>query len=248
MEMINPTILLALSLCVFCVALLYSSVGHGGASGYIAVMALFSVAPAHLKPIALTLNILVAAIATSSFARAGHFTWRLFWPFAITSIPASFIGGYLNVPPQLYRPLVGIVLLFAAYHLFRRKEHDTIDIRPPHRPVALLTGCLLGLLSGLTGVGGGIFLSPLLLSLRWGHVREVAAVSALFILVNSVAGLAGHVSSLQGIPIMVPFIAGSAILGGTIGSVLGSRHLSTIVVVRTLSVVLTIAGIKLIFI
>ena len=233
---------------VLVVAVLYSSVGHGGASGYIAAMALFSVAPAAFKPTALALNIVVAAIATYSFARAGHFSWRLFWPFAATSIPCSFIGGYLSLPPHVYRPLVGVVLLASACRLIYHREHDALVVRHPSTPVALVIGAGLGLLSGLTGVGGGIFLSPLLLLFKWGHAREVSAVAALFILANSSAGLLGHLSSLQAIPHFAPLLAVAALCGGVIGSFLGSRHLPVGGVIKTLSVVLIIAGLKLLIV
>jgi len=250
MDVIYPTTFFVLAACIFSVALLYSSVGHGGASGYIAVMALFSVAPVILKPTALILNIIVSAVATICFARSGHFTWRLFWPFALTSVPASFFGGCINLPPYFYRPLVGIILLLSAYYLFFRKQQHQSDIamRQPELVMALFIGCFLGFLSGLTGVGGGIFLSPLLLMMNWGKAREVAAVSALFIMVNSAAGLAGHISSIQSLPPFVPYLAMAAVLGGVAGSLLGSRHLPTTIIVKALSAVLTIAGLKLILI
>ena len=237
-----------LLICILAVAMLYSSVGHGGASGYIATLALFSVAPAAFKPTALILNILVVAVATYSFARAGHFSWRLFWPFAATSIPCSFIGGYLNLPPHIYKPLVGIILLASACRLFFHSEDNCSAVRYPSMPVALVVGAVLGLLSGLTGVGGGIFLSPLFILLKWGKAREASAIAALFILVNSMAGLLGHISSLQVIPGFVPLLAVTALAGGVIGSFFGSRRLPVAGVIRALSVVLTISGFKLLFI
>jgi len=245
---VSASVLILLLLCILVVAILYSSVGHGGGSGYIAALALFSVAPAAFKPTALVLNILVSAVATFSFARAGHFSWRLFWPFAAASIPCSFIGGYINLPPHLYKPLVGIILLASACRLFYHTEHVATEIRQPSAPAALIFGALLGLLSGLTGVGGGIFLSPLLLLLKWGRVREVSAVAALFVLVNSIAGLLGHLSSLQAIPHFAPLLAVAALIGGSIGAFFGSRRLPTATVIKSLAVVLTIAGVKLLFI
>jgi uncharacterized protein len=236
-----------LLICVTVVAILYSCVGHGGASGYISALALFSVAPAAFKPTALLLNILVAGIGTYSFARAGHFSWRLFWPFALTSIPCSFLGGYLTLPPHVYKPLVGIVLVASACRIVFYKEHEARTVMAPPTLPALLIGAALGLLSGLTGVGGGIFLSPLLLLLKWGKVREVSAVAALFILVNSIAGLAGHLSSVQQIPPFAPLLAVAALIGGTIGSCVGSSYLPVASVVKTLSVVLFMAGVKLLF-
>lgn len=238
-------LLMPLVACILVVAILYSSVGHGGGSGYLAALALFSVAPEAFKPTALVLNILVAAVATYAFARAGHFSWRLFWPFAATSIPCSFIGGYLSLPPHLYKPLVGIVLLASAARLLFYRGVDVAAVRSPATPLALLVGAGLGLLSGLTGVGGGIFLSPLCLLLKWGEVREVSAVAALFILVNSLAGLLGHISSVQAIPQYAPLLAAAALTGGVVGSFIGSCRLPVAGIVRTLSVVLTIAGLKL---
>ena len=241
-------VLLLLLVCILFVAILYSSVGHGGASGYIAALALFSVTPAAFKPTALVLNILVSTVATLSFARAGYFSWRLFWPFAAASIPCSFIGGYLSLPLHLYQPLVGIILLFSACRLIYHTEHIDTEIRQPPMLVALCCGALLGLLSGLTGVGGGIFLSPLLLLLKWGRAREVSAVAALFILVNSIAGLLGHLSSLQVIPSFAPLLAVTALIGGSIGAFFGSRRFPTTIVIKSLAVVLVIAGFKLLFI
>jgi hypothetical protein len=242
------SVLILLLICILIVAILYSSVGHGGASGYIAVLALFGVIPASFKPTALVLNILVSSIATFSFARAGHFSWRLFWPFAAASIPCSFIGGYLALPLHLYKPLVGVILLFSAGRLLFHTEHADKETRQPPAPVALCCGALLGLLSGLTGVGGGIFLSPLLLLMKWGRAREVSAVAALFILVNSIAGLLGHLSSLQAIPHFAPLLALAALIGGSIGAFFGSRRLPVAAVVRSLALVLSIAGFKLLFV
>lgn len=164
----------------------------------------------------------------------------------MTSVPASLLGGYLSLPPHLYRPLVGIILLFSAYRLFFRPGSGDDNVSAPSLPGALAIGAVLGFVSGLTGVGGGIFLSPLLMLLGWGRTREVAGVSALFILVNSIAGLMGHLSSLQAIPPTIPLMATAAFAGGTIGSLAGSRHLPLVAIARTLSVVLVIAGVKLI--
>lgn len=241
-------LLLVLSACILAMAALYSSVGHGGASGYIAILALFSLAPDAFKPTALVLNILVSAIATLSFSRAGHFSWHLFWPFAATSIPFSFLGGCLRLPTQVYQPLVGVVLLASAYRLFPRKDGEASEVLRPSIAVALVAGAALGFLSGLTGVGGGIFLSPLLLLLGWARVKEVSAVAALFILVNSIAGLLGHVGSLQTVPRYVPILAAAAMTGGITGSFFGSRRLPASGIVRALSVVLIIAGFKLLFV
>jgi hypothetical protein len=245
---VSVSLLLVLSACILAMAILYSSVGHGGASGYIAILALFSLAPAAFKPTALVLNILVSAIATIYFSRAGHFSWHLFWPFAATSIPFSFLGGYLRLPTHVYQPLVGIVLLASAYRLFLRKDLEATEELRPSIAAALVVGAVLGFLSGLTGVGGGIFLSPLLLLLGWARVKEVSAVAALFILVNSIAGLLGHIGSLQAMPFYVPILAVAALAGGITGSFFGSSRIPASGIVRAMSVVLIIAGFKLLFV
>ncbi|MCM2263945.1 MAG: sulfite exporter TauE/SafE family protein [Desulfuromonadales bacterium] len=237
-----------LAVCIFVVAMLYASVGHGGASGYLATMALFSLHPAALKPTALVLNIVVAGVGTWLYCTAKQFSWRLFWPFAITSIPASFLGGCFNLPPHLYRPFLGVVLLFAAWRLFVRTERREGEICPPRLPVAMAVGAVLGFASGLIGVGGGIFLSPLMVLLGWARVREVSGIAALFILVNSAAGLLGHVSSLQQIPGYAPLLAVMALAGGTLGALGGSRHLPVPVILKAMAMVLVIAGGKMILV
>lgn len=241
-----PDLLIPLTLSIFVVAILYGSVGHGGASGYIALMALFGLAPALLKPTALTLNIVVSAIVAWSFIRSGHFAWRLFWPFALTSIPASFIGGYLTLPPAIYRPLLGLALLFAALRLVLKVRDDERPLTALPLMPALLIGACFGLLSGLTGIGGGIFLSPLLLLGGWGKAREVSGVAALFILVNSCAGLLGHSSLLAQIPSFTPLLAAAAFSGGLLGATLGCRLLPTRALIQALSLVLVLAATKLI--
>ncbi len=241
----TPELLAALTASVFVVAVLYSSVGHAGASGYIAVMTLFSLAPAEIKPIALALNILVASIGTWQFWRAGHFSWPLFWPFALLSAPMAFLGGYLNLPSHVFKVIVGIVLLFSAFQFFIRPPEERAPSLPA-KPVALGVGAGLGLLSGLTGTGGGIFLTPLLLFMHWARTRSAAAVSALIILLNSVSGLAGNIAATRSFPAFALALAAAAVTGGTIGSYLGSRRLAPVAIKRLLAVVLTIAGFKLI--
>jgi uncharacterized membrane protein YfcA len=227
------------------VAFLYSSVGHAGASGYIAVMTLFHLAPAEIKPTALVLNILVASIGTWHFWRAGHFSWSLFWPFAVLAIPMAFVGGYLNLPTQVFKIVIGVVLLFSAARFFWSPADDSVT-RKPSRPLAVSLGAGLGLLSGLTGTGGGIFLTPLLLFMRWAKTKNAAAVSALFILVNSTSGLLGNLSSTKRFPVFAIALAVAAIVGGTAGSYYGSRRFDHTVIKRLLAVVLLIAGVKLI--
>lgn len=237
-----------LAVCIFVVAMLYASVGHGGASGYLAVMALFSLHPAALKPTALVLNIVVAGVGTWLYVTARQFSWRVFWPFAVTSIPASYLGGSFNLPPHLYRPILGVVLIFAAWRLFVRTERTAGEIKPPAWPVAMAVGAVLGFFSGLIGVGGGIFLSPLMVLLGWARVREVSGIAALFILVNSAAGLLGHVSSLQQVPDYAPLLAVMALAGGTLGALGGSRHLPVQAILKAMAMVLVIAGGKMLLV
>jgi uncharacterized membrane protein YfcA len=241
---VTPDLLAALTLGVFLVALLYASVGHAGASGYIAVMALFGVAPEVIKPTALMLNILVASIASYQFWRAGHFSWALFWPFALLALPLAFAGGWLDLPAPGLKLALGMVLLFSAANFLLRPAGD-LATRPPSRPVALGTGGALGFLAGVTGTGGGIFLTPLLLHLRWSPTKSAAAVSALFILGNSAAGLAGNISAAQSVPLLALPLAVAVIAGGALGAYYGSRRFPHETVRRCLAAVLTIAGGKL---
>lgn len=237
---------LLLTAGVLVVAFLYSSVGHAGASGYIAVMSLFSLAPGVIRPTALVLNILVACIGTWQFWRAGHFSWRLFWPFAVLSIPFAFVGGYINLPTHAFKMLVGIVLLFSALRFLFRPAADEL-VGEPSRPAAVLIGAGLGLLSGLTGTGGGIFLTPLLLFMRWARAKPASAISALFILVNSVSGLLGNFTGTRELPTLAIPLAAAAIIGGATGSYLGSQRFPHTTIKRLLAAVLLIAGTKLIF-
>lgn len=234
-----------LALAIGVVALVYASVGHGGASGYLAVMALFGLAPEALKPTALVLNIVVAGIGTCLYCSAGQFSWRVFWPFVITSMPLSFLGGTFHLPPELYRPVLGLVLFYAAWRLFVRRRHEEYAARAPSLPVAMVIGGVLGFVSGLIGVGGGIFLSPLMILLHWAKVREVSGIAALFILVNSGAGLLGHVSNLNQVPEFAPLLAVMALCGGTLGALGGSRYLPTRAILHAMSVMMVLAGGKM---
>jgi uncharacterized protein len=240
------THLVLLFIAVGLIAFLYSSVGHAGASGYIAVMTLWGLAPTVIRPTALVLNILVAAIGAFQFWRAGHFVWKLFWPFALLSIPAAYFGGYLQPSASVLRILIGLVLLFSAVRLIFHRN-DPPNVLTPSQPTAISVGAGLGFLSGLTGTGGGIFLTPLLLFCRWAHIRQAAAVSALFILVNSIAGLVGYFTKVRSIPSLGFILATAAIIGGTVGSHLGSRRFAVRVISLFLASVLFIAGTKLIF-
>lgn len=240
------TTLLILAAAILLMAALYSSVGHAGASGYLAVMALAGLTPAVMKPTALTLNILVASVATVRFYRAGYFSWRVLLPFALSSIPFAFLGGAFTLPGSIYQKVVGLALLFAAYRLWRHAvAQANAEERPVPLPAALALGAGIGLLSGMTGVGGGIFLSPVLLLAGWVETRQASGVAAAFILVNSVAGLAGHIVSVQNVPDSIYLWGVAAVAGGLIGTELGRRRLATVTLRRVLSAVLVIAGLKM---
>ena len=241
----TPELIPSLAVCIFIVALIYASVGHGGASGYLAVMALFSLHPEALKPTALMLNIVVAGIGTYLYCSAGQFSWRIFWPFVITSVPMSFLGGTFSLPPEYYRPILGLVLFYAAWRLFVRRKDEDYEAKAPVLPVAMVVGGVLGFASGVIGVGGGIFLSPLMILLRWAKVREVSGVAALFILVNSISGLFGHLNSLQHVPEYAPVLAGMALVGGTVGALCGSRHLPVSAILKAMSLMMVLAGGKM---
>jgi uncharacterized membrane protein YfcA len=232
-------------------AFLYASVGHGGASAYIAAMALAGIAPAEMRPIVLQLNVLVSAIATVKFYRAGHFRWRLFWPFAVTSIPAAYLGGAITLPGTAYKLLVGLVLLYAAWQLWWSARAGE-EIRPPRDiPIALAMaiGAVLGVLSGLTGVGGGIFLSPLLILLGWAGTKQTSAVAAPFILVNSLAALAAGFAKHPAMPPDYAWLLMAAVLaGGWVGAEYGSRRFSNPVIRRALALVLAVAGGKMVLV
>lgn len=235
-----------LAVLIFAAALLYSTVGHGGASGYIAAMALLGVAPAAMRPTALTLNLAVALIGAIKFARAGWFSWPLFWPFALTSIPAAYLGGRITLPSPVYKVVVGVVLLYAAVRLFLTAGRTAPAAGRPPLWAALLVGAVIGLLSGLTGVGGGIFLSPVLLIMGWAETRTASGVSALFILVNSAAGLAGNPASLAHVSSALAILMPAAVIGGWLGAEYGSRRLAPPVLRKWLAAVLVVAGAKLI--
>lgn len=242
------------------VAVLYSAVGHAGASGYLAVMSLMSATPGVMKPTALVLNLLVATIGTARFAAAHAVPWRLLLPFVAASAPLAFVGGGIELPDPVYRRILGGVLVLAAVQIlrvaFRRgapagKEPPTATAaepgatRAPSLPVALACGAGIGLLAGLTGTGGGIFLSPLVLLAGWADPRKTAGAAAAFILVNSLAGLAGNVSSVGRVPAALPIWAGAVVVGAALGAGLGARRLGGRSLRALLAVVLVMAGAKL---
>jgi len=226
-------------------AMLYASVGHAGASGYLAAMTFVGAPTPMMRPTALVLNLIVASIAAVRFGRAGLFSWRLFWPFALGSVPFAFIGGAVTLPGHWYRTLVGLVLWASAVRLWLNLRLSTTTHDPP-RLAAIAWGAAIGLLAGLTGTGGGIFLSPLLLFMGWAETRHTGGVAAVFILVNSAAGLVGNPASLQDLPAALPLWATAVVVGGLLGAELGSRRIGTPTFRKLLGVVLLIAGTKLI--
>lgn len=237
---------LLLALCLMLGATLYSSVGHGGASSYIAIMALFGVPTAVMRPTALALNVLVSGFASVRFIRAGQFRWRILWPFLLGALPMAYVGGMIALPSNIYRPIVGVVLwLSAARLLWPRALRASTETRDPPIVLAILAGIGIGLLSGLTGTGGGIFLSPLLLLFAWAQPKQASGVAAVFIFANSISGLAGNVASLQQLPEGLPLFAGAVLAGATIGTTLGIK-LPERLVLRSLGLVLIVAGAKLI--
>src|SRR5688572_8948788 len=247
----EPFLLALLAAGMLVAAFLYSSVGHGGASAYIAAMALAGIAPAEMRPIALMLNVLVSSLATYKFWRAGHFRWGLFWPFAVVSIPAAYLGGAIMLPGTAYKVLVGLVLLYAGWQLWwsARKGEELRPVRPLPIPLAMAIGAVLGVLSGLTGVGGGIFLSPLLLLLGWAGTKQTSAVAAPFILVNSLAALAaGFVRNPDPTPDYAWWLMAAVLVGGWAGAEYGSKRFANPLIRQVLAVVLGIAGGKMVLV
>jgi uncharacterized protein len=237
--------------CLFFIgATLYSSVGHAGASAYLAAMALIGIAPVEMKPIALILNICVASLGVWRYSRAGFSDWKILWPFLIGSIPLAFIGSSLEVSDRIYKLILGIILLFGAVRLLL-----PWDIRPlknivaPSKPVSAGIGGIIGLLAGLTGTGGGIFLSPVLIFTNWASVRVASGVASGFILANSIAGLTGqllkHKNPIAALPPEIPLYVTVVLLGGWIGTALGTSKLATRNLLRALGLVLLVAGGKM---
>lgn len=236
-----------LALCLAVAATLYSSVGHGGASSYIALMTLFGLAPAEVRPAALVLNILVAGLGAVRYVRAGRFDWNVFWPFAIAAIPAAFLAGRIEIPPTLYRPLLAVALALAAARYLLWPQIDAAkETRAPPRWLALLAGGLLGALAGLTGIGGGVYLSPLLVYAGWSDAQKATGIAALFIVVNSLAGLAGRLSSLTTLPAYLPWLALAVLIGAAIGTTISLARLDKKAILRALGIVLGVAAAALV--
>ncbi len=240
----TPSLILFYFLLI-AIAFLYSSVGHGGASGYLALMTLFSFAPETMRPTALLLNIFVSFIAFVQYYRGGFFKWNLFWPFAIASVPAAFIGGMITVDAGLYKKILAVFLLFSVVKLVGVKLFTQEFVFRHNLFIDLLIGAVIGLFSGMIGIGGGIILSPLILLLHWADMKKTAAVSALFIFANSLAGLAGlfakgfEYTSEMGLMILL------ALIGGIAGSYLGAKKFESALLNKFLAMVLLIAVVKL---
>lgn len=232
---------------LFIVAFLYASVGHGGASGYLALMALFAISPAVMKPTALLLNLFVSSTSFIQFYRGGHFKWKSFWPFALASIPLSYIGGTMAIESSVYKKILGALLIIPVVRFFLFKNTDPKDLRPGSIPVSLLIGGSIGLLSGMIGIGGGIILSPILLMLKWSDQKQTAAISAAFIFVNSAAGLAGQFTKgFEFNAHMIGYVA-VAFTGGILGAYLGALKFPQNVLKNVLASVLAVAAYKLLF-
>ncbi len=236
-----------LALCMALGAALFTSVGHGGASVYIALMALFSVATPVIRPTALVLNVLVTSFSSYRYFHAGLFRWRTLWPVLIGAIPMAFLGGSIQLPGHFYKPLVGVVLLIAAARLLMPQELKS-TLSPRDIPVGwgVVCGIAIGFLAGLTGTGGGIFLSPILLFMGWSETRTASGVTSVFILCNSLAGLLGNYTSVQSLPPQVLLFAVAVMAGALFGTRLGISTFAKRGILRALGVVLIIAGVKLI--
>jgi uncharacterized membrane protein YfcA len=205
-------------------------------------------APEAMRPTALVLNVLVATIGTVQFVRAGHFSFSFFWPFALGSVPFAAYGGFLKIDGDLYKQIVGVILVLSALRMAFVQKSEVERTRPVNEAARVAAGALIGFLAGLTGTGGGIFLSPLILLCKWADVKRTAATSVVFILVNSLAGLGGNVAQFKSIPSFIPYLLVAAGVGGLIGSELGSKRLDNVVIKRILAVVLVVAGIKLLLV
>jgi uncharacterized membrane protein YfcA len=227
------------------VAFLYAAVGHGGASGYLALMAFFSFAPDFMRPTALLLNLAVSLIAFIQYYRQGYFSWKLFCPFALASVPAAFVGGMLVVDADVYKKVLAVLLLFSVIRLLGFKTQEAKTESHPHLLMAVAIGAAIGFLSGMIGIGGGIILSPVILLLHWADMKKTAAVSALFIFVNSLAGLAGLFTKGFQLESQMLWMLLIAFAGGALGSYFGAGHFENRKLKWILAVVLLIASVKL---
>ncbi len=240
------TIDIVISLCLLFGAVLYTSVGHAGASIYIAILTLFGLSSQVIKPTALVLNIFIATFTSWRFIKKGFFDLKVLIPVAIGAIPFAFLGGYINAPSHIYKTIVGTILIVSAFGLVANKSQKIdLNITRPKPSLAIISGAAIGFLAGLTGTGGGIFLSPLILFLGWTNTKKTSGVAAVFILLNSLFGLAGNYASVQNLPEQLPMYVFATMIGAVIGTTLGIRFYSAIAIRRALAVVLVIAGLKL---
>jgi uncharacterized membrane protein YfcA len=235
---------LVIALCLFFGAVLYTSVGHAGSSAYIAIMTLFNLESTVIKPTALTLNIAVSAYASWKYIRNKLFDKKLFLVLSAGAIPSAFIGGHINLPSEIYKPIVGVLLILSGLRFIFLASSKDREIKPVNYALAILMGTSIGFLAGITGTGGGIFLSPLIIWLGWNHVKQASGTVAAFIFVNSVAGLLGNYKSTSSLPETLPLFLGAVIIGALIGTRLGISRFSSTGVKRALGVVLMIAGLK----
>ena len=242
-----PDIIIIFYFLLFLVAFLYASVGHGGASGYLALMAIFSISPEVMKPTALLLNLFVSIVSFIQFYRGGHFNWKIFWPLAIASVPMAFVGGLIHVDAFVYKKILGVLLLIPIIRFLFFSTIKVDEFNKPGLFLSLLIGAVIGILSGLIGIGGGIILSPVLLLLKWTNMKQTAAISALFIFVNSLSGLAGQMTKgIQFSSDMYAYVA-VAFVGGICGAYFGSLKFNQVLLKNVLAVVLAVAAYKLLF-
>ena len=232
---------------LFLVAFLYSSVGHGGASGYLALMAIFAISPDVMKPTALLLNLFVSLTSFIQFYRGKHFNWKIFLPFAIASVPMAFVGGLIEIDAFIYKKILGVLLLIPVIRFLFFISENVKEHKKANIILSLFIGAAIGFLSGLIGIGGGIILSPVLLLLKWTDMKQTAAISALFIFVNSIAGLAGQLTKgIQFSPDMYWYVA-IAFVGGICGAYFGSLRFKQTLLKYMLAIVLAVAAYKLLF-
>ena len=232
---------------LFLIAFLYASVGHGGASGYLALMAIFSFSPEVMKPTALLLNLFVSSVSFIQFYRGGHFKWKIFLPLAIASVPMAFIGGLISIDGTIYKKILGLLLIIPIIRFLFFPNIKVEEIKKSSIALSILIGAVIGFLSGLIGIGGGIILSPVLLLLKWTDQKQTAAISAAFIFVNSLSGLGGQLrKGIHFSPDMYVYVA-IAFVAGLCGAYFGSLRFKQIILKNTLGLVLALAAYKLLF-
>jgi len=245
---LSTTVTVLISVAVFAAALLFAIAGHTGASAYLAIFGMLGMAPGEIKPTVLALNVVVGTVAVYKFTRAGHFSWRLIWPFILTSMPFAFLGGLITLPTPIYRILVGVVLIYASFRmLFNVPNKNGTQSDSPPVWLSLLLGAGIGFTGGLIGIGGGVLLSPILLLTHWAGPQLTAGTIAVFVLVNSISGLLGYWSASPDLPSQLPIWGVVALIGGWIGAEIGSRRLSATTIRRILGLILLLAGLRMFF-